>query len=271
MAVLYGDTFLRIVHRMRPYELNKGETDALHAKWTKIVEKNIENGKRSEFSRNIKKIIKEFDNIPIDETVKKPRVGIVGEILVKYHPGANNNLVQVIEENGGEAVIPDILDFVQYTLYSTKYVNENFSRKNKRDWKMKLIIDFVEIYRRVLAKSLKSSKHFETIHDIYHTAKKASELLDIGNQSGEGWFLTGEMINLIEEGVPNIVCTQPFGCLPNHVTGKGMFKALREKYDNANIVAIDYDPGASEINQVSRIKLMMSVAHKNIENANKES
>ncbi len=265
MAVLYGDTFLRVVHKMRPYELNKGQTDKLHADWQERVKSNIENGKRSEFKRNIKQIIKEFDSIPIDETIKKPRVGIVGEILVKYHPGANNNLVGVIEENGGEAVIPDILDFAQYTLYSTKYINENFSKKNKKDWKMKLLIDFVEIYRKILAKSLKDSTHFEPIHDIYHTAEKASKLLDIGNQSGEGWFLTGEMINLIEEGVPNIVCTQPFGCLPNHVTGKGMFKALREEYDNANIVAIDYDPGASEINQVSRIKLMMSVAHKQIE------
>ncbi len=266
MAVLYGDTLLRVVHRMRPYELNPGQTDQLHADWIKKIKRNVENGKRSEFKKNIKQIIQEFDNIPIDENLRKPRVGIVGEILVKYHPGANNDLVGVIEENGGEAVIPDILDFAQYTLLSTKYLNENFSKKNRKDWKMKLVIDFVEIYRKVLAKNLKASKHFEPIHDIYHTAQKASELLDIGNQSGEGWFLTGEMINLIEEGVPNIVCTQPFGCLPNHVTGKGMFKALREKYDNANIVAIDYDPGASEINQVSRIKLMMSVAHKQIDN-----
>lgn len=268
MGVLYGDAFLRVVHRMRPYELNPGETDSLHKVWTSKVHRNIENGSRREFKKNIANIIKDFDNIPIDETIKKPRVGIVGEILVKYHPGANNNLVDVIEENGGEAVIPDILDFAQYTLYSTKYINEKFSKKNKKDWKMKLLIDFVEIYRKVLAHSLRQSKHFEPIHDIYHTAQKASELLDIGNQSGEGWFLTGEMINLIEEDVPNIICTQPFGCLPNHVTGKGMFKALREKYDNANIVAIDYDPGASEINQVSRIKLMMSVAHKQIEKQN---
>lgn len=269
MAVLYGDTLLRVVHRMRPYELNPGDTDRLHAEWNAKIKRNVANGKRSEFKKNIKQIIEDFDNIPIDETLKKPRVGIVGEILVKYHPGANNNLVKVIEENGGEAVIPDILDFAQYTLYSTKYLNEHFSRKNKRDWKSKLLIDFVEIYRKVLAKNLKASKHFEPIHDIYHTANKATEFLDIGNQSGEGWFLTGEMINLIEDGVPNIICTQPFGCLPNHVTGKGMFKALREKYDNANIVAIDYDPGASEINQVSRIKLMMSVAHKQLEKENK--
>lgn len=268
MAVLYGDTFLRVVHRMRPYELTKGTTDALHNAWIQKVHRNIENGKRKEFKKNIKQIIEEFDQIPIDEEIKKPRVGIVGEILVKYHPGANNNLVGVIEENGGEAVIPDILDFAQYTLYSTKYVNEKFSKKNSKDWKMKLLIDFVEIYRKVLAKNLKNSVHFEPIHDIYHTAAKASEILDIGNQSGEGWFLTGEMINLIEDNVPNIICTQPFGCLPNHVTGKGMFKALREKYDNANIVAIDYDPGASEVNQISRIKLMMSVAHKQIEKEN---
>lgn len=265
MAVLYGDTLLRVVHRMRPYELNPGDTDRLHQEWIGKINKNVANGKRSEFRRNIKLIVEQFDKIPVDENLKKPRVGIVGEILVKYHPGANNHLVQTIEENGGEAVIPDILDFVQYTLYSTKYINETFSKKNRKDWKMKLLIDFVEIYRKVLARSLQASKHFDPINDIYHTAQKASELLDIGNQSGEGWFLTGEMINLIEEGVPNIICTQPFGCLPNHVTGKGMFKALRENYDNANIVAIDYDPGASEINQVSRIKLMMSVAHKQLE------
>ncbi len=268
MALVYGDTLLRVVHKMRPYEINTGDTDALYQKWTKDIVGNIENGNRRQFKRNIKQIVRDFDNIPINSGVVKPRVGIVGEILVKYHPGANNNLVKVIEENGGEAVIPDILDFAQYTFYSTKYLNENFSRKNKTDWKMKLLIDFVEIHRKVLAKALSQSTNFDPIHNIYHTAAKASELLDIGNQSGEGWFLTGEMINLIENSVPNIVCTQPFGCLPNHVTGKGMFKALREKYDNANIVAIDYDPGASEINQISRIKLMMSVAHKQLDKEN---
>ncbi len=265
MATLYGDTLLRVVHRMRPYELNKGQTNALHDKWNTIIKENIKDGKRRTFKRNIKQMINEFDSIPIDENLKKPRVGIVGEILVKYHPGANNNLVDLIEENGGEAVIPDIIDFAQYTLYSTRHINEHYSAKKRWDYKTKFLIDFVEIYRRVLSRNLKRSNHFDPVHNIYHTAQKASELLDIGNQSGEGWFLTGEMINLIEDGVNNIVCTQPFGCLPNHVTGKGMFKALREKYDNANIVAIDYDPGASEINQISRIKLMMSVAKKQIE------
>lgn len=268
MATLYGDALLRVVHRMRPYELNKGQTDALHKEWRERIHKNIVNGKRSEFKRNIKQLIKEFDEIPVDENLRKPRVGIVGEILVKYHPGANNELVKVIEENGGEAVIPDIIDFAQYTLYSTGYINEKFSKRGRKDRKTRILISFVEFYRRILAQSLDKSKHFDSIHDIYHTAEKASKLLDIGNQSGEGWFLTGEMINLIEGGVPNIICTQPFGCLPNHVTGKGMFKALREEYDTANIVSIDYDPGASEVNQISRIKLMMSVAHKQIAKEN---
>ncbi len=269
MAVLYGDAFLRVVHRMRPYELNKGQTDALHKQWVEKIIPNIKNGKNREFKQNIKQIVSDFDNIPIDETIRKPRVGIVGEILVKYHPGANNDLVGVIEENGGEAVIPDILDFASYTLYSTKFVNESFSKKGRRDFKTESIIRFTEFYRKSLSSSLKKSKHFDPIHSIFDTAKKAEEILSIGNQSGEGWFLTGEMINLLEDNVPNIICTQPFGCLPNHVTGKGMFKKLRETYPQANLVPIDYDPGASEINQISRIKLMMSVAHKQIDNETK--
>ncbi len=264
IGILYGDALLRVVHRMRPYEKVVGTTDKLHDKWRKIITDDVENGKYLRFRKNIKALINDFDNIEIDETLVKPKVGIVGEILVKYHPTANNQLVDLLERNGAEAVIPDFLDFFLYGLEARRYVEKDLLG-NKKDALLKdMMIMALEKYRNVLKKAISSSKNFKDIHSIKHTANNAKELLDLGNQTGEGWFLTGEIINLLEDEVNNIVCTQPFGCLPNHIMGKGMFKPIRDRYEQANIVAIDYDPGASEVNQESRIILMLSVAKKNL-------
>lgn len=260
MGLVFGDLFLRIVHQIRPYEVNSGETDRLAEECKKKVYEVIESGSYSQMKKLTAQIVERFDAIKTKDFKQKPRVGIVGEILVKYHPSANNNLVKVIEENGGEAVIPDMLDFFLYGFMSKKFVAKSVEKSKKQELQYTAIIKVVEEYRGFLKKAIKKSKKFDEIHNINSTAKKAQEFLSLGNATGEGWFLTGEMINLLDDKVNNIICTQPFGCLPNHITGKGMIKALKEKYQGANILAVDYDPGASEVNQISRIKLMLSVA-----------
>ena len=268
-AALFGDIFMRCVYRMRPYELNKGEVEEVHKKWLDKCNKFIM-GKHLSFfkyQKMCKEIIKEFDAIPIDEN-RKPRVGIVGEILVKFAPAANNYLVNLLESEGAEAVVPDLLDFMYYCFYNQIYKAEHLGTSKKAARISKLGITGMNFMRKCSSKAFKNSKHFEEQSNIYELVEYAKEIVSIGNQTGEGWFLTGEMLELIHQGTENIVCTQPFGCLPNHVVGKGVIKAIRKKYPKANIVAIDYDPGASEVNQLNRIKLMLSTANKNMEKAN---
>ena len=208
-------------------------------------------------------IVEEFDNIEMDET-RKPRVGIVGEILIKFHPDANNKAVEVIEREGGEAVVPDFMDFVLYSAYDDIYRSKYMAGSKIRRYVARYIIWMIEHKRDIMRKALRKSKHFDAMPNIFELANLAEKIVSLGNQSGEGWLLTAEMVELIEGGVGNILCVQPFACLPNHVTGKGVMKALRMAYDNVNIAAVDYDPGASEVNQLNRIKLLMSVAQKNL-------
>ncbi len=264
MALVYGDLFMRVLYRVRPYEKVKGSADSLYKKWSEKVKENLVNGKRKEFNFNITSIIKEFDNLPIIDS-RKPKVGVVGEILVKFHPTANNDIVRVIESEGAEAVVPDLIDFFLYCTYDTKF-KADYLGKSKITKALSFVgIEIIESYRKTMRKELDRSKRFSSPKKINQLAELASPLISIGNQTGEGWFLTGEMLELIESGTTNIACIQPFACLPNHVTGKGMIKALKDKYPSANIVAIDYDPGASNVNQLNRIKLMLSVAFKNLE------
>lgn len=263
IGAMYGDLFMRVLYRVRPYEAIKGSANELYESWVMKCKKNVENGSLKEFKRNVYEIVKDFDELPLLD-IKKPRVGLVGEILVKFHPTANNQIVDIIEAEGGEAVMPDLIDFFQYCFYNAWYEHEHFDMSQQAVWLCNFGIWAVDFLRKDMIKALKQSKRFDAPHPIDQIAKKASEVVSIGNQTGEGWFLTGEMIELIEEGAPNIVCMQPFACLPNHVTGKGVIKALRKKYPQSNIVAVDYDPGASEVNQLNRIKLMLSTAFKNM-------
>lgn len=263
IGAMYGDLFMRVLYRVRPYEAKKGSANELYESWVKRCHENVKNGSITTFRKNVYQIVKEFDELPLLD-IKKPRVGLVGEILVKFHPTANNDIVDIIEREGGEAVMPDLIDFFQYCFYSTDFENKHFHASKNSARLCNLAIKFVDLLRRDMFKALKKSTRFDPPAKIEHLANKASEIVSIGNQTGEGWFLTGEMIELIETGAPNIVCMQPFGCLPNHVTGKGAIKALRKAYPESNIVAIDYDPGASEVNQLNRIKLMLSTAFKNM-------
>lgn len=264
MALLYGDLFMRVLYKVRPYEKEKGAANALYESWVEKAKKNVVNGEYKEFKKNVQAIVEDFDSLEITDVIK-PKVGLVGEILVKFHPTANNNVVDIVEAEGAEAVMPDLTDFFLYSAYDYdfkyKYLSGSRIAKNIG----LAAIKGIELYRKPMKEALESSKRFHAPKTIYELADKASEILSLGNQTGEGWFLTAEMIELIESGVNNIICMQPFACLPNHVTGKGMIKPLKEKYAEANIIAVDYDPGASEVNQLNRIKLMMSTAFKNLE------
>lgn len=263
MAIAYGDLFMRVLYATRPYEAEPGSADALYDKWNAIAMRNCQNGNRREYKNNCKAICDAFDELPLLD-IKKPKVGVVGEILVKYHPTANNDIVGIIEDEGGEAVVLDLMDFFLYGMQNKEF---NFNHLSGSWFEMvgnKIAIRILEKIRKPTRVALRNSKRFEEPAYISDTAKSASQVISLGSQCGEGWLLTGEMVELIENGVENIVCMQPFACLPNHVTGKGMMKAMRRFSPQANIVAIDFDPGASHVNQLNRIKLMMSTAHKNL-------
>ena len=264
MALVYGDLFMRVLYRTRPYEKVEGSANALYKKWNKIVKESVKNGSKREFNNNLKMIVKEFDELELLD-IKKPRVGLVGEILVKFHPTANNDVVKILEDEGAEAVMPDLMDFFFYSAYDEKFKTDYLGGTKLNKMIYMWAIKYMESYRKDMKSALEKSKRFYPPKHIEDLADLASPILSMGNQTGEGWFLTAEMIELIESGAENIICMQPFACLPNHVTGKGMIKALKEKYPKSNIVAVDYDPGASEVNQLNRIKLMLSVAFKNLD------
>ena len=265
-ALEFGDIFLRCLLRMRPYEAVPGSANALHEKWKKRCIEFLGNDKylsHRKYKKMCREIIRDFDNLPITDE-KKPRVGVVGEILVKFLPAANNYIVDLLEEEGAEAVVPDLTDFLLYCCYNQNFKADYLGDSQKSKRLNNLLIKFFEWLRKPARKELIKSKHFEPTAYIGDLAKEASHIVSEGNQTGEGWFLTGEMLELIQQGAPNIVCAQPFACLPNHIVGKGVIKEIRREYPNANIVAIDYDPGASEVNQLNRIKLMLSTAQKNL-------
>ena len=271
-AVVYGDLFMRVLYATRPYEAKAGSANALHEKWKAICIKSLQKHSLSmaEFNRNIRGIIHDFDELPRRD-VQKPRVGIVGEILVKFSPLANNHVVELLEAEGAEAVMPDLLDFLLYCFYNSNFKADNLGGKRSTAHLCNMGISLLEYFRRTCRRELERSTHFLPPARIQDLASMAKHYVSLGNQTGEGWFLTGEMLELIHSGKTNIICTQPFGCLPNHIVGKGVIKGLRASHPEANIIAVDYDPGASEVNQLNRIKLMLSTAQKNLPERKKES
>ena len=271
-AVVYGDLFMRVLYATRPYEAKAGSANALHEKWKAICIKSLQKHSLSmaEFNRNIRGIIHDFDELPRRD-VQKPRVGIVGEILVKFSPLANNHVVELLEAEGAEAVMPDLLDFLLYCFYNSNFKADNLGGKRSTAHLCNMGISLLEYFRRTCRRELERSTHFLPPARIQDLASMAKHYVSLGNQTGEGWFLTGEMLELIHSGTTNIICTQPFGCLPNHIVGKGVIKELRASHPEANIIAVDYDPGASEVNQLNRIKLMLSTAQKNLPERKKES
>ena len=256
---MIGDLLMRVLYRTRPYEANPGSANALYEKWNGKAQKFLEKPQPWKYSKLIKGIVKDFDQLPL-LPIKKPRVGVVGEILVKFHPVANNDIFGTIEREGAECVVPDLADFFFYTVSNGIFLHKELAFPLKTRIIAKFVVWFLERYRSGIKSALKKSNRFEAPSTIYELMKGVDDIVQLGNITGEGWFLTAEMVELINEGVPSIACVQPFACLPNHVTGKGMIKELRRRYPEANISAIDYDPGSSEVNQLNRLKLLLANA-----------
>ena len=270
-GAVFGDILMKCVYRMRPYELEKGIVNRKHKIWEQRVIAFVTGSSVSHgtFKKMCREMVHDFDTIPISDE-KKPRVGIVGEILVKFLPAANNHLADLLEAEGAEPVVPDLIDFICYCFYNQNFKVEKLGFKKSKATIANLGLKAIDWLRKTANEALEQSRHFTPAADIRDLAKMASPIVSAGNQTGEGWFLTGEMMELIHGGVPNIVCIQPFGCLPNHIVGKGVIKEVRREHPEANIVAIDYDPGASEVNQLNRIKLMLSTAQKNLHKDDKK-
>ena len=270
-SAVFGDILMKCVYRMRPYELEKGIVNRKHKIWEQRVIAFVTGSSVSHgtFKKMCREMVHDFDTIPISDD-KKPRVGIVGEILVKFLPAANNHLADLLEAEGAEPVVPDLIDFICYCFYNQNFKVEKLGFKKSKATIANLGLKAIDWLRKTANEALEQSRHFTPAADIRDLAKMASPIVSAGNQTGEGWFLTGEMMELIHGGVPNIVCIQPFGCLPNHIVGKGVIKEVRREHPEANIVAIDYDPGASEVNQLNRIKLMLSTAQKNLHKDDKK-
>ena len=272
-ALEFGDIFMRCLLRVRPYEKVPGSADKLHEKWKKRVIDFVSNNKvlsHAKYRKMCRDIIHDFDTLPITDE-RKPRVGIVGEILVKFLPAANNHLVELFEAEGAEAVVPDLTDFLLYCFYNNNFKEENLGTSRKAQFAGNAVIRFFEWLRKDARKAFEESDRFTPPNHIEELADLAKPIVSIGNQTGEGWFLVGEMMELIRSGAKNIVCIQPFGCLPNHIVGKGVLKKIRTDHPDANLVTIDYDPGASEVNQLNRIKLMLSTAFKNMKTEDAEA
>ena len=263
MSVLMGDLLMRLSLSTRPYEKIKNSTNILLNNWIVKLRDEIKDINKKSYEEYIKQIVCDFESLETLD-IDKPKVGIVGEILVKYHPTANNQLVDVLEKEGVEVVTGDLTDFLLYCLYNSNFKNKHLGKSLTGKLAGDVGIKYIEYFRKPVRDALNNSKKFHAPLKIEELGKLAEQLISLGNQSGEGWLLTADMIELIEEGAENIVCVQPFGCLPNHITGKGMIKGIRDIYPRANIVPLDYDPGASMVNQVNRLKLMLSTAEDNL-------
>ena len=266
-ALLYGDLMMQMLHRVRPYEAKPGSADALYDVWMDRCKSQIVGIRRGDFLKLCQDTVDAFETLPVVHDRTKPRVGVVGEILVKFHPTANNQVVREIEAEGCEAVVPGLVDFFLFGMSSPKNMKRELGTKLKKRLSHNAGIKIVQSMRGPINKMLEASSRFEPYPEIDELAHKAEQVLSLCNTMGEGWLLTAEMCDLIETGTPNIVCCSPFACLPNHVVGKAVIKRLREMHPESNIVAVDYDPGASEVNQLNRIKLMISVAKENFKEA----
>lgn len=260
MACCMADLLSRLYRRVKPYEVNPGASRALADHWLRRCEQILIHAKRQSYTQALHAMVADFENLPLRPIPRKPRVAIVGEILVKYHAFANNRLAQIIEDEGGEVLLPDILDFFLYCLHDDVFRHQHLAGPWQAALKSRVFRHVVEWYRAPLVAALQGSSRFTPPTPFNDMIRIAGNVVSLGHQAGEGWLLTAEMLKYLENDVENILCVQPFGCLPNHITGKGMFREIKRRYPSANLVAIDYDQGTSETNQVNRIKLMMNMA-----------
>lgn len=262
ISLIYGDLLSRCLYRTRPYELEKDSANRLYGKWNEFLKCEMKSLSLSRFRRNVANLVREFDELPTLD-VRKPRVGIVGEVLVKYHPVANNFVVDLVEREGAEAVVPDFLSFMGFMCDHANSRHEFLTVSKKRHYFSNKAIQLMEFMQKPVADAIRGTKFGHHIH-FGEMRKLVDGIVSTGNIAGEGWFLTAEMVELMHGGVNNIICMQPFACLPNHIIGKGVIGELKRRNPYSNIVAVDYDPGASEVNQINRIRLMLSQAIKNM-------
>jgi predicted nucleotide-binding protein (sugar kinase/HSP70/actin superfamily) len=258
-ALLCGDMLQRLLLAARPYEKEPGGAQALYQYWSQKMEGPVVLADKHIFAANIREMVRDFAALSL-KAPERPKIGLVGEILINFHPDANNQAVRLVEAEGGEVRLPDLADFVLYCLYDSVFQADELGGGKFKKWCASWAIKFIEKRRDIMRDALKDHPRFGRIKKFSHLVEAGKKILSLGNQSGEGWCLTADMVSMLESGVGNILCLQPFGCLPNHVTGKGVLKELRRLYPNANVAALDYDAGASEVNQINRIKLLMSVA-----------
>ena len=269
--VVYADILQKMLTKNRAYEIHKGETQALFDKWLEKCKQLLEKSSMKEFKQSIYDMVDDFEKIELDTSVEKPKVGIVGEVLIKYHPFGNNFVADKLEQEGAEVILPDFMGFIKFIATHKITFNQLIKTDKFKAKLFKYAIKLIDILEKDEKIALANSKKgYLPPCDIWELEDKVKDVLSIGNQTGEGWFLTAEMIEYIEHGIPNIICVQPFACLPNHVVGKGVIKTIRNKYPEANISPVDYDPGASEANQTNRIKLLMTVAKDNLKKQQKE-
>ena len=254
---------MKLLFATRPYEVTKGKTEEVYNKWQDICTEAVKTGSIREFKKNIKAIVNDFKNIKVKLT-NRPKVGIVGEILIKYHYFGNDYLVDKLEKEGAEVCVPELMGFVKYCCYDS-IIKEKILKEGKiSSFINQQALNLIDIFEKTVKKELEGTR-YRQVTNIYHLAENVEGIISTGNQTGEGWFLTAEMVELMKDGITNIVCVQPFACLPNHIVGKSVIKRIKKLYPDANIIAIDYDPGASHTNQTNRIKLMLTVAKEKIE------
>ncbi len=265
-AVLYGDLLMSLAHQVRPYEITKGDADALCDKWVDRLDRELQNKtiNYAKVKRNYNEIIRDFAAVPREKR-EAVRVGIVGEIYVKFSPLGNNNLEKFLVSEGAEVVLPGLADFFNYCLYNGVVDYQLYGKGKFSHVFSQIGFDFICGKQKDQIAAIEKEGTFRAMTPFSHTVELAKGYIGHGTKMGEGWLLTAEMIELAESGVKNIVCTQPFGCLPNHICGKGMMKPIKEKIPGVNIVAIDYDAGASAVNQENRLKLMLAAAKRNLE------
>ena len=271
-AVIYGDLLQKLAAKNRAYEVNKGDTQVVYDKWLAKCKHLVHGTTFKEFKKSLYDMVDDFEEIKVDMSQPKPKVGIVGEVLIKYQPFGNNFVGQKLEDAGCEVIYPEFMGFIKFIATHKITFHELIKTNSKSAKIFKVVIKLVELIEKDIKTALlTSSKEYILPANIFELEKNVQDILSIGNQTGEGWFLTAEMVEYIEHGITNIVCVQPFACLPNHVVGKGVIKTIRDKYPMANISPIDYDPGASEANQTNRLKLLIAVAKDNLKNQQEDN
>jgi predicted nucleotide-binding protein (sugar kinase/HSP70/actin superfamily) len=271
-CLFYGDLLMLLKNQCEPYEKEKGETNKLVMFWTDKLAKEFKDKKNLKYKHmkaNYELILDSFAKIE-RLNINKVKVGIVGEIFVKYSPLGNNNLEKFLVQEGAEIYVPGLLDFMLYCIYNNVIDAKLYGRKKFTGFVSNIIYKFLLSKEEDIIDAVKKNGKFDPPTSFAETLKMREGYISEGVKMGEGWLLTAEMVELINRGVTNIVCTQPFGCLPNHIVGKGVMKELRERNPGANIIAIDYDASASKINQENRIKLMLSNAKENLDSKVKE-